>query len=164
MYKKLIENLKQNQLIIIDGDEYRVQTKTFYTNINNCNLNYVKFVLTNHKILVVNPERKSIFLGKIVDDFYEEEYFPESFKWQGKTFKMFEKDIQIVTKIEFGNPRTCEGECVWVDYICEEDPSICVDMAYVYREKKRADILAKWIELENIKVIGEDEHASNYKS
>lgn len=154
MHKKLIASLKQNKLITIENKEYRVQTKTFYTNINNPNLNYVKFILTNHKILVINPGRKSIFLGEIVDDFYKEEYFPESFEWSGKKFKTFEKDIQIVTKIEFGDPRYCEGECVWVDYICEQDPSICIDMAYVYRDKKRADILAKWIEISDIQING----------
>ena len=151
-YNRMIDEIKFDSSVVIGDKEYKVLSKTFYSNLNNRQLKYVKFVLNNDKILVVNPERESIFLGEVVDDFYKDEYFPKSFEYEGKTFVEFEKDIQIVNKIEFGEPAECEGECVWVDYVCQEDKTICIDMAYIYRDKKRADILAKWIDIKTIKV------------
>lgn len=138
MYNQIIKDMHKGTKIKICGKEYIVQTKTYYANLENKNLKYVKFILNNHKILVINPARKAIFLGEIVADFYKDEYFPDRFEWQGKTFSKFEKDIQIVRKIQFGQPQQCEGECVWVDYSCDQDSSICVDMAYIYREKKES--------------------------
>lgn len=153
VYSNLIKSIKKDSVIVIDNKQYNVKTKTHYANIKNTELKYTKFVLSDENILVINADRKSIFLGKIVNDFYKGEKFPKQFTYQGKKFKKFEEDYQVVTKIEFGEPCECEGECLWVDYACENDDEICIDMAYVYRDKKRADILAKWIDIGDIKLL-----------
>ena len=152
-HEKLITNIKENSEIQINGQVYRVYTKTHYANVNNPNLRYTKFVLSGDNILVINPGRKSIFIGKIVEDFAKGEDFPEKISYHGKTFRKFEQDYQVVTQIEFGEISKCEGECLWVDYTCDQDENLCVDMAYVYRDKKRADIYARWTDIQNIKIL-----------
>ena len=156
MYYKLINEIKEFSTLEIknEGDalHYKILTKTHYANKNNKDLKYTKCILNENKILVINPKREAIFIGSIVEPFYQEEFFPEDFIYNNYHFKKFEKDYQYVLNIEFGNPSIVEGECLWVDYSCEEDEAKCVDMAYVYREKERADILARWIDIKNIKL------------
>ncbi len=161
VHKKLIANIKENSKIEINGHTFRIYTKTHYTNVANPNLKYTKFSLSENYILVINPDRKSIFIGQIVEDFDNGENFPEKISYMGKTFSKFEQDYQIVTQIEFGEPSKCEGECLWVDYTCDQDENLCIDMAYVYRDKKRADIYARYIDIQKIKVLEDTKQKQN---
>lgn len=152
MYNKLVQNIKENSVLLINDKSFRVLTKTNYANVKNKDLRYSKFLLDDKSILVVNPNRKTIFLGRIVKDFSKGESFPTRFVYKNKHYKKFEKDYQFVTGIEFGDFDKCEGECLWVDYVCEEDDNLCVDMGYVYKTKKRADIAARLLDIKDIKI------------
>ncbi len=153
MYQSIVNKISSNSQIKIKDIVYNVNTKTHYSNVLNPDLKYTKFNLTKNKILVINPQRQTAFLGEIVEDFFQGEQFPNDVVYKGLHYKIYEKDYQIVNSIEFGNPLDCEGECFWADYVCQEDENLCIDMAFVYRDKKRADIFAQLIKAEDIEVI-----------
>ena len=149
--KNLI-NLKQNSFIEINGKKYQVLTKTTYIT-NSSTDEYIKYILSNHNILVVIPVDEMIYLGNIVEDFEKNMTFSKSITYKNKQFSQVASDYQIVKSVDFGNPQEVEGEVFWADYACEEDEQTYISCAYVPKTNKRADIVGTILDKNDIKIL-----------
>lgn len=141
-------NLKENQEIVFNDAKYEVLSKTVYVTESQDD-EYVKYILTAHKILVVIPTDKIAYVGEIVEPFESEMQFSEKLIFDNAEFEKVASDYQLVKRVEFGNVNQVEGEVVWADYLSEAKPEVYISCAYVQKTKKRADIVAKIIVVED---------------
>ena len=142
-------NLKQNEKIDIDGSVFEVLSKTSYTTLQSTD-EYVKYILSNHKILVVIPADEFIYLGDVVVNFETGKTFSATLEYEGKVFEQIASDYQVVKAVEFGDPREVEGEVLWADYSCEADENVYISCAYVPKTNSRADIVGLVVDSNNI--------------
>ncbi len=144
-------NLVKNQKIFINGEEFEVLSKTIYITQSSTD-EYIKYILSAHKILVVIPTDEMIYIGEIVEPFEDKHNFSKEIKYKSNIFKKIASDYQVVKCVEFGNPQEVEGEVEWADYACDEMPEIYISCAFVPKINNRADIVGKIINLDNIKI------------
>ena len=52
---KLIENIKENSIVKVRDEEYRVLAKVFYVTQSETEKWYAKIQLENHYVLVISP-------------------------------------------------------------------------------------------------------------
>lgn len=142
--KELIENITEGKKIIIKGKEYVVVSKAFYrTDINK--LEYVKIVLSEHKILVISDTDNYICIGDVIKDIIPETYDKESFVYNDMKYNKTTKDYQRVVNVEFGNSTNTEGDLWYIDYESEDGNniiSLTVD--------SKADCLLEIISIEDV--------------
>lgn len=135
-------NLKENQDIIIFGEIYSVLSKTVYVTEESAD-EYIKYLLSGHKVLVVIPSDNLIYFGGMQKEFEEGNHFSEYLYFEGVKFNKVASDYQLVKCVEFGDPRNVEGEVFWADYQSTEINDIYISCAFVLKTNKRADIVAK---------------------
>lgn len=148
---KKILNLTKNQKISICGEEFEVLSKTVYMTQTSTD-EYVKYILSGHKILVVIPTDNMIYLGTIVEPFEQNQTFSDEIIFNSISFSKVASDYQVVKCVEFGNPQEVEGEVVWADYANDETPETYISCAYVPKTNSRADIVGKILEIGDIKI------------
>lgn len=149
--KNLI-NLKQNSLIEIDGKTYEVLTKTTYVT-NSSTDEYIKYILSEHNILVVIPTDEMIYLGKIVSDFESKTTFSNTINYEGIQFEKVASDYQLVKSVDYGNPQDVEGEVIWADYASDNKLETYISCAWVPKTNSRADIVGTILEAKDIKIL-----------
>lgn len=145
---KLIDNIQQGIQISVCGEKHTVLTKTFYVTETEQNNWYAKFVMDDHSVLVVAPFDDFMYFGRIQNVFGDGDIFADAISFENKTFNKQAEDYQIVKQLVFGDPLIAEGEVHYADYACDED--CIISLAVVSRTKKRADIVAQVITLDDI--------------
>ncbi len=151
MYKELIDNIKGNTTLDINGKKYKVVSKVFYTIKSDPEAEYVKCKLDTHEVLVIIPD-ELVYLGKVVEDMKYKELENGNIIYDGKEYVSAGTDYQLVKKIEFGNKDNTEGECTYWDYENEETNRI-ISLAILTENNERADILADIIDINDIKIV-----------
>ena len=151
MYKKLIDKIKENTLLEINGKVYKVISKTFYTIKSDLEAEYVKCKLDSHDVLVIIPD-ELVYLGKVIENMQYKKTDDKKILYDRKEYISTGSDYQLVKRIEFGNKDNTEGECTYWDYENEETNTI-ISLAILTDNNKRADILANVIDINNIKII-----------
>lgn len=144
--------LEQNDKIEICGNVFDVLSKTTYMTLDSTD-EYVKYILSGHRILVVIPADEFVYLGEIVSDFEKGKMFSKELEYNGKTFTQIASDYQVVKFVEFGDPREVEGEVLWADYTCDDDENTYISCAYVPKTDSRADIVGLVVDAKNIKKL-----------
>ncbi len=144
-------NFKHNQEIVICGKRFKVLSKTTYITMSSED-EYVKYILSGHKILVVIPTDQMMYLGEIKKPFELGKNFADTLEFEGFVFEQVASDYQVVMCVEFGNPQEVEGEVLWADYVCEQKPETYISCAYVPKTDDRADIVGKIIEPSDIEL------------
>ena len=146
--KDLLNQLYQGAKIIINGKEYIVKTKTWYSIEQDTSVSYVKCELSNEKILVISPEDNFISLGEIIDNMNYKRVSKEEVIYEDVTFKKTGEGNQFITKIEFGDKKHIEGKCIFEDY--ESENNVISLGILPDKENKKADVYAEIIKIEDI--------------
>ena len=145
-----IEMIIPGSKILFDGKTYDVLGKTIYVSQQAPDTPYAKFLLEDHYVLVVSPSDGVAYFGKNEGRVVEFDGFPEVTNYKGQKFEKVAHDYQVVMQIIFGDPFAVEGEVEFWDY--ESGDSI-ISTAITSREKKRADVVAEYIDFDDIAII-----------
>lgn len=148
---KTIEKIQQDMPIEICGEKHIVKTKTFYVTETEKNNWYAKFVMEDHSVLVIAPFDDFMYFGRIHNIFGSGDDFNDFIEYDGDKYEKQTEDYQIVKQLVFGDPIIAEGEVHYADYGCENKEELLISLAVVSRTKKRADIIAQVITLDEIK-------------
>lgn len=146
---ELLKQIVKNGEISIEGTPHKVLGKVFYTTLNDPNSEYAKILLDDHFVLVISPMDNVAYFGKNEGQLQSFDSLDSIVKYKGKLFNQVNHDYQIVLKIEFGSPVEVEGEVEFWDYECDNE---IISIAKVSRDNSRADVIAQYILLKNIKI------------
>lgn len=147
---KLIEAIKENSKIRVQGKEYNVLAKVFYVTESETKNWYAKIQLENHYVLVISPYDDFMYFGYVGDAMPCEFPSPETLEFEGNIYKKDADDYQIVKQFVFGNCLTMEGEVLFSDYSYDDK---IISLGLVTRTGQRADVYAEVIEIGDIEVI-----------
>lgn len=148
--KNLINNLKENVILVIRNIEYKVKTKTWYSLEEDENASYIKCELSNNKVLVVIPDDELIYIGEAFENLDYERIAEEQIKYKNVIFTKTGDGHQVITNIEFGTNDEVEGKCAFEDY--ESEQNIISLGILTDRENKVADVFADIIDLDEIQI------------
>ncbi len=146
----IIEKITDGSSVVIGDKTYKVLGKAWYATQEDTKTKYVKVLLENHYVLVLMPSDNIAYLGHNEGKIAAFDGFGEAIKFSGREHKRVAHGYQIVLEIEFGSPLEVEGECEFWDYEAEDS---LVGIAVLSRNKKRADILANYVDFSDIKVL-----------
>jgi len=147
---KLIEAIKENSKIRVQGKEYNVLAKVFYVTESETKNWYAKIQLENHYVLVISPYDDFMYFGYVGDAMPCEFPSPETLEFEGNIYKKDADDYQIVKQFVFGNCLTMEGEVLFSDYSYDDK---IISLGLVTRTGQRADVYAEVIEIGDVEVI-----------
>lgn len=145
----IIEKIIEGSTVEIENKLYKVLGKAFYVTQNDPESIYVKVVLEDNYYLVLIPSEDIAYFGHNEGKISEFDDFKEIVQFPDKEFKLVNHDYQLVVKVEFGSLLDVEGEVEFWDY---EASDTIISTAIVSKNKKRADIIAKYISASDIKV------------
>lgn len=145
-----INQIIKGSHIVISDVEYQVLGKAFYVTEKVPDDSYVKILLNDHNVLVVSPSDSIAYFGKNEGCLTAFDGCPKSVIYDGLKYEMVNHDYQIVTCIEFGFPLDIEGEVEFWDY---EVDDMIISVAVTSRKKSRADVVARYISLDQIFVM-----------
>ncbi len=145
-----IEMIHAESKILFEGREYSVLGKTIYVSQKAADTPYAKILLNNHYVLVISPSDGVAYFGKNKGRLEEFDGFPSVVHYKGLEFEQVAHDYQVVLQIMFGDPFAVEGEVEYWDYESGEN---IISTAITSREKKRADVVARYIDIESIEII-----------
>ncbi len=148
--KNLINNLKENTILLINDFEYVVKTKTWYTIEEDKSASYIKCELSNNKVLVVIPDDELIYIGEAFENLNYEKLTENQIKYNDMIFTKTGDGHQIITNIEFGLEDEVEGKCTFEDY--EAENNIISLGILTDKNNKVADVLADILDLEEIQI------------
>lgn len=147
--KKLIDNLRENEVIMIKKKPYIVKTKTWYSIEEDKNTSYIKCELSDNKVLVIIPEDNLIYIGKIIENMKYEKISENTIIYDNIIYTKTGEGHQFITNIEFGNKNEVEGTCIFEDYEAENN---VISLGVLTDENKRADVYADIIQIEDIQI------------
>lgn len=147
---KLLDKIVEGSSIIFEEEKFNVLGKCYYVTQKDPNTVYAKILLNDHYVLVVSPEDNIAYFGKNIGQIYEFDSFDNTVIFKEKEFEQVNTDYQIMVELVFGSPLDVEGEVLYWDY---ESGNDIISIAIVSRTNKRADVVAKYIDLSNIKII-----------
>lgn len=145
----ILEKIVEGCKITIKDKQYNVYGKTLYVTKNEPNNVYSKILLEDSNVLVIIPKEEIAYFGKNLGRIENFNSFNDVVEYNEKKYSLVNHDYQIVLKVEFGNILELEGEVEFWDY--EIDNSV-ISVGIVSRDRKRADVLAEYIPLSDIKV------------
>ena len=149
----LIEKITNKSKLNIFGQIFNVKAKARYIAVQNPENEYYKIFLNSHNVLVLSPIDNFVYFGTDVENIGLESPFEKEIEYNNKKYELINEDYQILVKLEFGSPLETEGEVEFWDYQCEDNQDELISIGIVKRTNKRADIVAKIISIEEIKII-----------
>ena len=144
-----LQAVVKGSVINYDGKSFDVKGKVLYITEKEPEAKYAKILLNDHNVLVVSPADNIAYIGKNYGQLTDFDGFPQNVVFDGKEYEMVNHDYQIVDRIVFGNPIEVEGEVEFWDY---ENEDTIISVAVTSREKIRADVVAKYINVEEITI------------
>lgn len=157
--EELINNIKENAKIIINGKEYIVKTKTLYGIEEDEEAYYYKCIMNTGDTLVIIPDDNLLYIGKEIEDMKYERPAIDRLIYDEKIYHKTGEGNQYIKNIKFGTD--VEGKCVFEDF--ESDKKIISLGILPEKNNIRADILADIIDIEDIKFIKEQQMFKNKK-
>jgi carbonic anhydrase len=121
--------------------------------------NYFKVVFSDDSLLIVIPDQQSIQyadkeLGQIKTIKDSEIGEKEIIGYNGKTYKLENKhDYQFVVKKIIGGLLDIEGECMFSDYVNQNDSDDCLSLGWISYDGRRADVNSHNLLIEDINII-----------
>lgn len=147
---KLIEAIKENSKVRVDGKDYSVLAKVFYVTESETQKWYAKIQLENHYVLVISPYDDYMYFGYVGNAMECDFPSPETLEFENNIYKKDADDYQIVKQFVFGNCLTMEGEVRFSDYSYEDR---IISLGLLSRTGERADVYARVIELGDVEII-----------
>ena len=149
--QNLIDNLKFGTRVLIEGKEYVVKTKTWYSIYEDNTLSYIKCILSNNRTLLIIPADNLTYLDKEIDSKKYKELSENEILYNNTVFKKIGEGHQFVTNIEFGDINQIEGECIYKNY---EANGNNISLGILPEKGNiRADVYSHLINLNDIKFI-----------
>ncbi len=148
---ELVNNIKENTHLLINGVDYLVKTKTWYSIEEDSSASYVKCELSNNRVLVIIPDDELLYIGRIVNDMGYERLSDDSIKYNNQVFNKTGDGHQYIKNIEFGDLEEVEGKCTFEDY--ESGNNIISLGILTEKDNIRADVLALILDINDVKVL-----------
>lgn len=148
--EELINNIKENAKIIINGKEYIVKTKTLYGIEEDTEAYYYKCIMKTGDTLVIIPDDNLLYIGKEIENLEYRRTEESTLIYNGKVFVKTGDGNQFIKNIEFGE--NVEGKCIFEDFVGIKQ---IISLGYLPDEDRRADILADILDINNIKISKE---------
>lgn len=145
--EELINNIKENAKIIIDGKEYIVKTKTLYGIEEDTEAYYYKCIMNTGDTLVIIPDDNLLYIGKEIENLEYRRPEESTLIYNGKVFVKTGDGNQFIKNIEFGE--NVEGKCIFEDFVGIKQ---IISLGYLLDEDRRADILADILDINDIKI------------
>ena len=112
--EELINNIKENAKIIINGKEYIVKTKTLYGIEEDEEAYYYKCIMNTGDTLVIIPDDNLLYIGKEIEDMKYERPAIDTLMYDEKIYHKTGEGNQYIKNIKFGTD--VEGKCVFEDF------------------------------------------------
>ena len=148
---ELVNNIKEKTHLLINGVDYLVKTKTWYSIEEDNSASYIKCELSNNRVLVIIPDDELLYIGRVVDQMGYEKLSEDSIKYNDQIFNKTGDGHQYITNIEFGDPEEVEGKCTFEDY--ESGNNIISLGILTEKDNIRADVLADILDINDVKVL-----------
>ena len=148
--EELINNIKENVKININGKDYIVKTKTLYGIEEDEDAYYYKCILNTGDTLVIIPDDDLIYIGKEIENLKFRRPKESVLFYNENLFVKVGDGNQFIKNIEFGTG--IEEKCIFEDFVSQDQ---IISLGYLPDEERRADILADIIDIKNIKVVKE---------
>lgn len=148
--EELINNIKENVKININGKDYIVKTKTLYGIEEDEDAYYYKCILNTGDTLVIIPDDDLIYIGKEIENLKFRRQEESVLFYNENLFVKVGDGNQFIKNIEFGTG--IEEKCIFEDFVSQDQ---IISLGYLPDEERRADILADIIDIKNIKVVKE---------
>jgi len=148
--EELINNIKENVKININGKDYIVKTKTLYGIEEDEDAYYYKCILNTGDTLVIIPDDDLIYIGKEIENLKFRRPEESVLFYNENLFVKVGDGNQFIKNIEFGTG--IEEKCIFEDFVSQDQ---IISLGYLPDEEGRADILADIIDIKNIKVVKE---------
>ena len=148
--EELINNIKENVKININGKDYIVKTKTLYGIEEDEDAYYYKCILNTGDTLVIIPDDDLIYIGKEIENLKFRRPEESVLFYNENLFVKVGDGNQFINNIEFGTG--IEEKCIFEDFVSQDQ---IISLGYLPDEERRADILADIIDIKNIKVVKE---------
>ena len=148
--EELINNIKVNVKININGKVYIVKTKTLYGIEEDEDAYYYKCILNTGDTLVIIPDDDLIYIGKEIENLKFRRPEESVLFYNENLFVKVGDGNQFIKNIEFGTG--IEEKCIFEDFVSQDQ---IISLGYLPDEERRADILADIIDIKNIKVVKE---------
>lgn len=148
--EELINNIKENVKININGKDYIVKTKTLYGIEEDEDAYYYKCILNTGDTLVIIPDDDLIYIGKEIENLKFRRPEESVLFYNENLFVKVGDGNQVIKNIEFGTG--IEEKCIFEDFVSQDQ---IISLGYLPDEERRADILADIIDIKNIKVVKE---------
>lgn len=151
--ENLIKLISENSIVKVKNKCYKPLAKVHYVTQENPNDEYVKVFMEGHYALVISPTDNFMYFGKDVGAITDSYPTPNELFYKSQKFSKLTSDYQIVKILEFGNVLETEGEVEFIDYECSTDNNQMISVGLIVRNKKRADIVAQVISLDDIEIL-----------
>ena len=148
--EELINNIKENVKININGKDYIVKTKTLYGIEEDEDAYYYKCILNTGDTLVIIPDDDLRYIGKEIENLKFRRPEESVLFYNENLFVKVGDGNQFIKNIEFGTG--IEEKCIFEDFVSQDQ---IISLGYLPDEERRADILADIIDIKNIKVVKE---------
>lgn len=148
--EELINNIKENVKININGKDYIVKTKTLYGIEEDEDAYYYKCILNTGDTLVIIPDDDLIYIGKEIENLKFRRPEESVLFYNENLFVKVGDGNQFIKNIEFGTG--IEEKCIFEDFVSQDQ---IISLGYLPDEERRADILADIIDIKNINVVKE---------
>ena len=148
--EELINKIKENVKININGKDYIVKTKTLYGIEEDEDAYYYKCILNTGDTLVIIPDDDLIYIGKEIENLKFRRPEESVLFYNENLFVKVGDGNQFIKNIEFGTG--IEEKCIFEDFVSQDQ---IISLGYLPDEERRADILADIIDIKNIKVVKE---------
>lgn len=143
-------SIQANNKLTIDNNTYDIISKASYSLRDDSSTNYFKINLSNRKTLVIIPDDNIAYLGEIVSNLSYQRLNDNEIIFNHTKYHKTGAGYQIISEINFGNPDQVEGECIFEDFESEDGHAISLG---IFANGQRADIVAQFIQPDNIEVI-----------
>ena len=148
--EELINNIKENVKININGKDYIVKTKTLYGIEEDEDAYYYKCILNTGDTLVIIPDDDLIYIGKEIENLKFRRPEESVLFYNENLFVKVGDGNQFIKNIEFGTG--IEEKCIFEDFVSQDQ---IISLGYLPDEERRADILADIIDIKNINKVKE---------
>ncbi len=112
---------------------------------------YIKYELSDNKVLVVIPDDELIYIGEIISNMKYEKVSEDKISYNNVIFNKTGDGHQFIKNIEFGSEDEVEGKCIFEDY--EAGDNIISLGVLPEKDNIRADVFADILELKDIKIV-----------
>lgn len=146
----LIDKIKENTKIFIKKNEYTILTKTWYSILEDPQVEYIKCELTKNQVLVIIPSDNYIYIGSVIDNLDYVRLNDHQLKYRNTIFNKSGEGHQYIKNIEFGNPENVEGKCIFEDYESEEN---IISLGVLTEGNVHADVYAEILKMDDIEIV-----------